>query len=78
MTAEATIIVLVPLATGASEGGLMSKSLTIVVIGGLISSTLHILIVVPIIFELIESMVSRREKKRKREKTERHLIRLTL
>ncbi|WP_439876795.1 hypothetical protein ACSLGG_30255 (plasmid) [Bacillus mycoides] len=42
----------------------MSKSLAIVVIGGLIPSTLHILIVVPIIFELIESMASRREKKR--------------
>ncbi|MEH7459196.1 efflux RND transporter permease subunit [Bacillus sp. JJ1127] len=69
MTAEATIIVLVPLATGASEGGLMSKSLTIVVIGGLISSTLHILIVVPIIFELIESMVSRREKERKKKRS---------
>ncbi|MFD3449353.1 efflux RND transporter permease subunit [Microbacteriaceae bacterium 4G12] len=80
MTAEATIIALVPLATGASEGGLMSKSLAIVVIGGLISSTLLISIVVPIIFELIESMVSRREKakERKREKTERHFIRLTL
>lgn len=70
MTAEATIIVFVPLATEASEGGLMSKSLTIVVIGGLISSTLHILIVVPIIFELIESMVSRkREREKKRSVT---------
>ncbi|MEC2520301.1 hypothetical protein P9X03_30540, partial [Bacillus cereus] len=32
----------------------MSKSLAIVVMGGLIPSTLHILIVVSIIFELIE------------------------
>lgn len=54
------------------EGGLMSKSLAIVVMGGLIPSTLHILIVVSIIFELIEVWL------REERKPERHPIRLTL
>ncbi|MNR14795.1 Swarming motility protein SwrC [compost metagenome] len=51
---------LVPLALGISaEGGLIGKGLGVVVIGGLITSTLLTLVVVPIIYELIESMKNR-------------------
>lgn len=53
MTAVATIAALVPVATGfASEGGggLISKSLAVVVEGGLISSTVLTLLVVPILY----------------------------
>ncbi|CAH1199518.1 Swarming motility protein SwrC [Paenibacillus allorhizoplanae] len=60
MTAGATIMALVPLALGISaEGGLIGKGLGVVVIGGLITSTLLTLVVVPIIYELIESMKNR-------------------
>ncbi|MBD0381066.1 efflux RND transporter permease subunit [Paenibacillus sedimenti] len=60
MTAGATIMALVPLALGLSgEGGLIGKGLGIVVIGGLITSTLLTLVVVPIVYELIESMKNR-------------------
>ena len=55
MTAGATIFALLPLALGMSEGALISKGLAVVVIGGLITSTLLTLVVVPIVYELIYS-----------------------
>jgi multidrug efflux pump subunit AcrB len=47
MTALATIFALLPLALGLSRGALIAESLGTVVIGGLVSSTLLTLIVVP-------------------------------
>ena len=55
MTAGATIFALLPLAMGISEGALMSKGLAVVVIGGLTTSTLLTLVVVPIVYEAIHS-----------------------
>ncbi|AEI40038.1 efflux RND transporter permease subunit [Paenibacillus mucilaginosus] len=60
MTAGATIVALLPLALGFSDsGGMISKGLAVVVIGGLTTSTLLTLFVVPIVYELIESMKAR-------------------
>ncbi|OXM85538.1 efflux RND transporter permease subunit [Paenibacillus rigui] len=57
MTAGATIVALVPLALGLSgEGVLIGKGLGIVVIGGLMTSTVLTLVVVPIIYEMIENL----------------------
>ncbi|CAG7605067.1 Swarming motility protein SwrC [Paenibacillus solanacearum] len=56
MTAGATIIALLPLALGLSKGTLISKGLAVVVIGGLTTSTLLTLIIVPIVYEMIENM----------------------
>ena len=57
MTAIATIGALIPLAIGTGGGGgLISKGLGITVIGGLISSTLLTLIVVPIVYEILSKM----------------------
>ena len=57
MTAIATIGALIPLATGAEGGGgLISKDLAITVIGGLASSTLLTLIVVPIMYEILSKL----------------------
>lgn len=57
MTAIATIGALIPLAMGSGGGGgLISKGLGITVIGGLISSTLLTLIVVPIVYELLSKL----------------------
>lgn len=57
MTAIATIGALIPLAIGnGAGGGLISKGLGITVIGGLISSTLLTLIVVPIVYEILSKM----------------------
>ena len=55
MTAGATVFALMPLAMGFSEGTLISKGLAVVVIGGLTTSTLLTLVVVPIVYEAIES-----------------------
>jgi HAE1 family hydrophobic/amphiphilic exporter-1 len=56
MTAIATVGALIPLAIGAGGGGLISKGLAITVIGGLTSSTLLTLIVVPIVYEVLSKI----------------------
>ncbi|QGQ94140.1 efflux RND transporter permease subunit [Paenibacillus psychroresistens] len=54
MTALATVGALLPLALGfESSGGIISKGLGVTVIGGLISSTLLTLIMVPIFYEFL-------------------------
>ncbi|MFS0727937.1 efflux RND transporter permease subunit [Paenibacillus sp. 1P07SE] len=53
MTAIATIGALSPLALGLESGGLISKGLGVTVIGGLTSSTLLTLIIVPIVYEFM-------------------------
>jgi HAE1 family hydrophobic/amphiphilic exporter-1 len=56
MTALATVFALVPMALGLTGGGVfISKPLAIVVIGGLISSTLLTLILVPVLYDLLET-----------------------
>jgi multidrug efflux pump subunit AcrB len=59
MTAGATIVAMLPLALGFSHGTLISKGLAVVVIGGLTTSTLLTLVVVPVVYELIEAFKSR-------------------
>jgi len=65
MTAAATIFALVPLGLGITgSGGFISQPLAIVVIGGLVSSTLLTLIVLPSLYYLVEGAKERREAKR--------------
>jgi multidrug efflux pump subunit AcrB len=52
MTAAATILALIPLALSTSDS-LIAASLAIVVIGGLLSSTLLTLVVIPVIYSLL-------------------------
>jgi multidrug efflux pump subunit AcrB len=52
MTAIATMFALLPLAIGLSEGAIIAAELGTVVIGGLFSSTLLTLIVVPVVYSL--------------------------
>jgi HAE1 family hydrophobic/amphiphilic exporter-1 len=62
MTALATIFALVPMATGLTgKGSFISQPLAIVVIGGLVSSTLLTLIVLPVVYYLIEGAHERRQ-----------------
>jgi multidrug efflux pump subunit AcrB len=56
MTAVVTMLALMPLALGLSEGALLSTSLATVVIGGLFSSTLLTLLVVPVVYSLSDSL----------------------
>ena len=59
MTAIATIGALVPLAIGSEGSGLISKGLGITVIGGLTSSTLLTLLIVPIVYEVLSKLVKK-------------------
>ncbi|MEA5153843.1 MAG: efflux RND transporter permease subunit [Raineyella sp.] len=61
MTALATILALAPMALGLSGGGVfISKPLAVVVIGGLVSSTLLTLILVPVLYTMVEGVGERR------------------
>jgi hydrophobic/amphiphilic exporter-1 (mainly G- bacteria), HAE1 family len=59
MTALSTILALLPMSLGLTEGAEIASDLAIVVIGGLISSTLLTLVVVPVIYSVIESLRDR-------------------
>ena len=54
MTAIATILALMPLGLGLSEGEIIASELATVVIGGLFTSTFLTLIVVPVVYSLVE------------------------
>jgi multidrug efflux pump subunit AcrB len=56
MTAFATIFALLPLAIGLSEGAIIASELGTVVIGGLLSSTLLTLIVVPVAYSFLQPL----------------------
>ena len=61
MTALATIAALTPMAIGVTgHGGFISQPLAIVVIGGLISSTVLTLVVLPTLYNLVEGARERR------------------
>ncbi|MCV0334949.1 efflux RND transporter permease subunit [Microbacterium sp.] len=65
MTAAATVFALVPMSLGLTGGGVfISKPLAIVVIGGLVSSTLLTLVLVPVLYTLVERSRERRIAKR--------------
>ncbi|MEK3915173.1 efflux RND transporter permease subunit [Paenibacillus sp. FSL H7-0331] len=53
MTAGATILALMPLGVGLSKGTIISKGLAVVVIGGLTTSTLLTLLIVPIVYAML-------------------------
>lgn len=59
MTALATIMALLPLAIGLSKGAIIASELGTVVIGGLFSSTLLTLIVVPVAYMLLSPLHKR-------------------
>lgn len=65
MTALATVFALTPLATGVTgSGGFISQPLAIVVIGGLLSSTILTLLVLPALYSLVEGRKERRAARR--------------
>jgi HAE1 family hydrophobic/amphiphilic exporter-1 len=66
MTAICTIFALVPLSLGLGEGELIAAELGVVVIGGLFSSTVLTLIVIPVLYSLTERF--RRKPKIKNDK----------
>jgi HAE1 family hydrophobic/amphiphilic exporter-1 len=59
MTAIATILALVPLAAGFNEGSIIAAELGTVVIGGLLSSTVLTLLVIPALYSLVARLRGR-------------------
>jgi HAE1 family hydrophobic/amphiphilic exporter-1 len=71
MTAAATVLALTPMAVGVTGGGVfISQPLALVVIGGLISSTVLTLLLVPVLYTALES---RRERRRERARERREV-----
>ncbi|WP_420122122.1 efflux RND transporter permease subunit [Nakamurella sp.] len=65
MTALATIFALLPMALGLTgRSGFISQPLAIVVIGGLLSSTVLTLVVLPTLYHLVEAFRQRRRDRR--------------
>ncbi|HEY9441149.1 MAG TPA: efflux RND transporter permease subunit [Streptomyces sp.] len=65
MTALATIFALLPMALGVTgEGGFISQPLAVVVIGGLVTSTLLTLLLVPTLYAMVELRKERRAGKK--------------
>lgn len=65
MTAAATVLALTPMAFGLTGGGVfISQPLALVVIGGLISSTVLTLLLVPVLYTALESRRERRAARR--------------
>ena len=60
MTALTTIFAMIPLALGVGSGTLLAAELAVVVIGGLFSSTLLTLLVIPVIYSLVDGLRRRR------------------
>ncbi|MCG8417042.1 MAG: efflux RND transporter permease subunit [Proteobacteria bacterium] len=60
MTSAAMIFGMLPVALVLSEGGEIRAPMAVVVIGGLITSTLLTLVVVPVVYSLLDRMVSSR------------------
>ena len=59
MTALTTMFAMLPLAFGLGGGTLIAAELAVVVIGGLFSSTLLTLLVIPVIYSLVDGLKQR-------------------
>jgi HAE1 family hydrophobic/amphiphilic exporter-1 len=74
MTALATIFALLPLGIGITgSGGFISQPLAVIVIGGLISSTLLTLIVLPALYYVVEGARERKLDRLREKKAEKAL-----
>ena len=61
MTALATVLAMLPMALGVTgQGGFISQPLAVAVVGGLVSSTLLTLVLVPVLYRLTEARGERR------------------
>jgi multidrug efflux pump subunit AcrB len=69
MTAVATILALTPLALGLTEGALIAAELATVVIGGLFTSTLLTLLIVPVMYKTLDPLTGFGRKQTKKAET---------
>ena len=64
MTTLTTILGLIPLALGIGEGAEIQAPLATVVIGGLTTSTVLTLVIVPVLYTLFDDIVAKRRTRR--------------
>ena len=62
MTALTTMVAMVPIVLGVGSGTIIAAELAVVVIGGLFSSTLLTLLVIPVIYSLVDGLRQRGRK----------------
>jgi hydrophobic/amphiphilic exporter-1 (mainly G- bacteria), HAE1 family len=60
MTSATTILALLPLTIGLGEGARLRAPMALAVIGGLVTSTLLTLVVIPTVYEIVESLKVRK------------------
>ncbi len=65
MTTSAMIFGMIPVALALSEGGEQRAPMAVVVIGGLITSTMLTLVVVPVVYALLDGLAERVTRKRR-------------
>ncbi|TGE33873.1 efflux RND transporter permease subunit [Desulfosporosinus sp. Sb-LF] len=65
MTSATMIVAMLPVALGMGEGSEMKKSMAIVIIGGMVMSTLLTPIVLPVVYTIMDDLTKRFFKKRK-------------
>ncbi|HWQ76721.1 MAG TPA: efflux RND transporter permease subunit, partial [Syntrophomonas sp.] len=68
MTALATILAMLPLATGIGEGAETSAPMATVVIGGLIASTFITLLLIPVVYSLFDDWGKKIKERRSKKK----------
>ena len=64
MTTAAMVFGMLPVAMGLSEGGEMRAPMAVCVIGGLLTSTLLTLVVIPVVYALVDAVVDSRAVRR--------------
>jgi HAE1 family hydrophobic/amphiphilic exporter-1 len=76
MTATATILALLPMALFGGSGGFISQPLAVVVIGGLITSTMLTLLLVPTLYVIVEGRGKRIDKQPNMAMPQMHNVKL--
>ncbi len=66
MTTLTTMLALIPMALGIGEGSEMMAPMATVVIGGLLSSTLLTLVVVPVVYTIFDDIAAKAKKKKRK------------
>ena len=66
MTSFSTIFGMLPLALGLNEGSSGRQALPLAVIGGMLASTFLTLVVIPIVYEAVETLFERARKRKAR------------
>lgn len=65
MTTITTVVGMVPMALGLGDGGEMLSPMAVSIIGGLSASTLVTLILIPVLYTVVDDVLTKRRRKRK-------------